>query len=217
MDFSAELLITELAPADALIQRAGRCARYKDEHGEIVICPVEEEKGHLPYEKEHLDKTLKWLKENRSFNVRDSNDVCSFVDILDYKAIDIEARDTLIDLHECVLYADSSPGNIQLRDGKPVYLVVVNLAEGDGRSTKDRIKNTLRKAKISENTINVDLNYAWKLFKEQVLQIGIDYNFESKEWNVQEITEIQPFKYYIIDSSHYEAVKGISLDASTVF
>jgi len=44
------------------------------------------------------------------------NQVCSFVnETLDYQANDYEARDTLIDLYECVLYADSEPRNIQLR------------------------------------------------------------------------------------------------------
>ncbi|HID42736.1 MAG TPA: CRISPR-associated helicase Cas3', partial [Archaeoglobaceae archaeon] len=66
IDFSAELLITELAPADSIIQRAGRCARYENESGEMIIFPVEEEnRGHLPYEKEHLSKTLKWLQNNK--------------------------------------------------------------------------------------------------------------------------------------------------------
>jgi CRISPR-associated endonuclease/helicase Cas3 len=56
IDFSAELLLTELAPADSLIQRAGRCARYEGEKGEMIIFPVEDDRGHLPYEKRTLNK-----------------------------------------------------------------------------------------------------------------------------------------------------------------
>ncbi len=97
IDFSAELLLTELAPADSLIQRAGRCARYEGESGEIIIFPVEENGGHLPYEKGHLEKTLEWLQNNKQFNIKNFSEVCSFVNAtLDYQANDYEARDTLI-------------------------------------------------------------------------------------------------------------------------
>jgi len=46
IDFSAELLLTESAPADCLVQRAGRCARYEGEEGEMIIFPVDDEKGY---------------------------------------------------------------------------------------------------------------------------------------------------------------------------
>ncbi len=100
IDFSSELLLTELAPADSLIQRAGRCARYEGENGKMIIFPVEgENRGHLPYEKEHLSETLKWLQRNRQFNIRNFNEVWSFVEsTLDYQANNYEARDTLFDL-----------------------------------------------------------------------------------------------------------------------
>ncbi|MCL6451012.1 MAG: CRISPR-associated helicase Cas3' [Acetobacteraceae bacterium] len=37
LDISAEVLITELAPVDSLIQRAGRCARWGGE-GRLIVC-----------------------------------------------------------------------------------------------------------------------------------------------------------------------------------
>ena len=40
LDISAEVLHTELAPAAAVLQRAGRCARYPGEVGEVYIYPV---------------------------------------------------------------------------------------------------------------------------------------------------------------------------------
>ncbi len=40
LDISAEILHTELAPAAAVLQRAGRCARYPGEVGEVYIYPV---------------------------------------------------------------------------------------------------------------------------------------------------------------------------------
>jgi CRISPR-associated endonuclease/helicase Cas3 len=215
MDFSAELLITELAPADAIVQRAGRCARKRDEKGEIIIFPVQNEKGHLPYEKEHLEKTLEWLKNNQNFNIKDFKEVCSFVDILDYKADDYEARDTLVDLYECVLYADTKPSNIQLREGKPGYLVVVNLAEGEGRRKEDRIRDTIRKTKIKDSLINIDFGVVWKLFKDGILKLRLDFDVEKGQWEPKEIKDISPFRYYVIESMDYNSEKGVVPDETS--
>jgi CRISPR-associated endonuclease/helicase Cas3 len=41
VDITSETLHTELAPASALIQRAGRCARYAGEQGNVIVYPVE--------------------------------------------------------------------------------------------------------------------------------------------------------------------------------
>ncbi len=39
LDITSTALHTELAPANAILQRAGRCARYKDEEGDVYIYP----------------------------------------------------------------------------------------------------------------------------------------------------------------------------------
>lgn len=46
MDFSSDVLITELAPLESLIQRAGRVARYGGE-GEVVVLPISEESSSI--------------------------------------------------------------------------------------------------------------------------------------------------------------------------
>lgn len=216
IDFSAELLITELAPADSLIQRAGRCARYEGEKGEMIIFPVEEEnKGHLPYEKEHLEKTLEWLKKNKNFNIRNFNDVCSFVDeTLDYKANDYEARDTLIDLYECVLYADSKPENIQLREGKPITLVVVDLSAGEGKKKEDKIKDAIRKTNIRDNSISVDVEVGWKLLKNGE-KYRLIFDEQKGEWSFTKVKDISPFGYYLLEKDSYDKTKGIIPDAAS--
>jgi CRISPR-associated endonuclease/helicase Cas3 len=52
LDITCERLHTELAPANAIIQRAGRCARYKGEHGAVLIyrLPDDTKQSHLPYD-----------------------------------------------------------------------------------------------------------------------------------------------------------------------
>jgi CRISPR-associated endonuclease/helicase Cas3 len=74
VDITSEILHTELAPASAMIQRAGRCARFPGEQGQVIVYPVEE---YLPYGKAKDDpddepawviemkNAFEWLKENR--------------------------------------------------------------------------------------------------------------------------------------------------------
>ncbi len=215
IDFSAELLLTELAPADSLVQRAGRCARYEGEKGKMIIFPVEENKGYLPYKKELLSKTLEWLKNNQNFNIKNFDEVCSFVnDTLDYKANDYEARDTLIDLYECVLYADIEPKNIQVRKSKPITLIVVDFSIGEGKKEKDIIRNSIRKTNLRENSIDTDIGVAWQLFKDGILKYRFKYDIESKNWDYEEIKDIQPFNMYIIEKNNYDKNIGVKNDSS---
>jgi CRISPR-associated endonuclease/helicase Cas3 len=217
IDFSAELLLTEQAPADALVQRAGRCARYENEFGEMIIFPVENDKGYLPYKKEHLDNAFKWLNNNiMGFDIRNFDHVCNFVnETLDYQASNYEARDTLIDLYECVLYADERPKNIQLRDGKPITLVVVDLSKGKGRGKENQVKDALRKTNIRDNSINVDIGVGWKLLKDGILEYEINFDREKGEWYIRKITNIAPFSYYLLKNDCYCRLKGVIPDAST--
>lgn len=217
IDFSAELLLTELATADSLIQRAGRCARYESESGEIIIFPVEDDKGHLPYEREHLSKALEWLKANKQFNFKNFGEICSFVDdTLDYAANDFEARDTLIDLYECVLYADERPSNIQLRDGKPVTLVLVDLSRGEGRNKEERIRDAINKTSIRDNSINVDLGVGWMLLKNGNLSGRLAFNSEKGEWDFrQEVREVSPFSFYLLEKNNYDHFKGVIPDVAS--
>jgi CRISPR-associated endonuclease/helicase Cas3 len=229
IDFSAELLVTELAPADSLIQRAGRCARYTDESGEMIIFPVEDNKGHLPYEKEHLIKAKDWLQQNPSFNIKDFTAVCSLADqTLDYQANDYEARDTLIDLYECVLYADAQPTNIQLRNGKPATLVVVEPKVGEKKREKedDQILNGLKAMSIRNNSFDVDIKTVWGLFKAGLIKWELTWNYDrSKKKHEmrlrnlrggrepeEEDLRIGPFRTYILEASNYNSEKGIIKD-----
>ena len=216
IDFSSELLLTEIAPADCLVQRAGRCARYEGEEGEMIIFPVDDEKGYKPYEKEHLERTISWIKENPKFNIKNFEEVCSFVNILNYQANDFEARDTLVDLYECVLYADTKPQNIQVRDSKPVTLVVVDFSIGEGKKKEDIIRSIIRKTTMNlrENSIDIDIGVAWQLFKDGILKYRFKYDVESKNWYFEEIREIQPFNMYIIEKNDYDENIGVKNDTS---
>lgn len=63
LDITCERLHTELAPANAIIQRAGRCARYKDEEGDVSVYQFAEtqKQPHLPYDQALCNATWEEL------------------------------------------------------------------------------------------------------------------------------------------------------------
>lgn len=68
LDISAEVLHSELAPANAVLQRAGRCARFQNETGNVFIYPVEKV---LPYRGQEnvFELTQTWLEQHDSSQV----------------------------------------------------------------------------------------------------------------------------------------------------
>jgi len=212
MDFSADLLITELAPADALIQRAGRCARYEGERGEMLIFPAE---NRYPYEDGHQSATVEWLNSNPAFDIKNFTQACSFVNVLDYQADDFAARDSLIDLYETVLYADVRPQNIQVREGKSCYLLVVDLAKGEGRKQEEKVRDAVLKTDFKACSINVDVGVAWGLFKNG--DLGWELRFDEKgQSRVARVNQVTPFGTYILDNNFYDPNLGVKRDEAVI-
>lgn len=68
LDMSCAVLHTELAPAASVLQRAGRCARYPGESGQVYVYPMDED-GYAPYHGKHArqqcDLAWEWLQTNQ--------------------------------------------------------------------------------------------------------------------------------------------------------
>ena len=67
LDISVQTLHTELSPANSLVQRAGRCARFEQQHGRVIVYPLgEDEQGQpvssLPYDAKLCDATWQVLE-----------------------------------------------------------------------------------------------------------------------------------------------------------
>lgn len=79
LDISAEVLHTESAPANAVLQRAGRCARFQDEVGNVYVYPVE---SALPYQGQEIiiQLTEEWLRnhDGRRLNFIDEQALVDF-------------------------------------------------------------------------------------------------------------------------------------------
>lgn len=65
MNISAEVLHTDVAPMSALVQRAGRCARFPGESGEVLVYPLPEmsRTWWRPYEREDVEHSLATLSQ----------------------------------------------------------------------------------------------------------------------------------------------------------
>lgn len=58
LDISVRTLHSEIAPANSIIQRAGRCARFARQQGTVYLYPLPEGARALPYSKEACQATL---------------------------------------------------------------------------------------------------------------------------------------------------------------
>ncbi|MCO5193113.1 MAG: CRISPR-associated helicase Cas3' [Anaerolineae bacterium] len=65
LDMSAQVLHTELGPASAILQRAGRCARRQGETGHVYVYPTDTP---MPYRgafaKQQCELTMQWLRDH---------------------------------------------------------------------------------------------------------------------------------------------------------
>lgn len=62
LNISAGVLHTEIAPASSIIQRAGRCARFAQQYGEVIVYPLAAEAAatpsYRPYDRATCERTL---------------------------------------------------------------------------------------------------------------------------------------------------------------
>jgi CRISPR-associated endonuclease/helicase Cas3 len=68
LNISVHTLHTEVAPANSIIQRAGRCARFPRQQGQVIVYPLpprddEEPASTLPYRKDLCEATWETLKD----------------------------------------------------------------------------------------------------------------------------------------------------------
>lgn len=230
IDFSAEVLITEISPADSLVQRIGRCARYDGEIGDVFIFSNKLDRPGLssespdeksaPYHKEDLIATLQKLASER-IDFTSFEAVTDFVNVLNYQADDYEASEALIDLFECTLYADSKPENIQARNSKPIRLLVL---PDEPRKPEELATEMVKNLSFAENTVSIRLeSLAWflgktgkakncKLYK---LRWNVDKKTFKKEQvklndeNVKEGATFNPYELYALAGDCYNEELGL--------
>ncbi|KEO83528.1 CRISPR-associated helicase Cas3' [Tumebacillus flagellatus] len=79
LDISSDVLLTDLCPANALLQRIGRCARYHNEEGHVHVFSVDEQ--YRPYEKDLMKMTSAFLSRQETIVLQSEweHDLIEFV------------------------------------------------------------------------------------------------------------------------------------------
>jgi hypothetical protein len=117
------------------VQRAGRCARFGGD-GRVAVFTADP----APYEPPFLEITRDYLHHHPYLQLSDWQATTAFVDRLPYYVNDLLANDSLNDLYEATLFADTRPHRLSVREGKPLYLWVKGENEApDSASIRDQL------------------------------------------------------------------------------
>lgn len=101
LDISATMLHTELAPANALVQRAGRCARYEDETGTVFVYDTVYDDGNRDYRPY-------WLGRAHDLEEEDAGDSGTLRHAIDRTADEVARRhDSILAFHDELLVIDT--------------------------------------------------------------------------------------------------------------
>lgn len=127
LDISCDLLITECASADALVQRIGRVARWGGSGNVVIVKPVpvikDDKELFYPYINKLLgDKgnfviiSMRYLKENHALDFTSWKETEAFCNLMEYQVDYVDARNAMGKVFDATLYADSIPYNLSARD-----------------------------------------------------------------------------------------------------
>lgn len=129
LDVSCQCLHTEIAPASALVQRAGRCARFGSE-GKVFVYDAPQDEGHayLPYNREFAEATREALSllYNVAAGYREELEFVHQVhDISDRKAIEqFEREPRFMEMNDAIRSRDSAYYRQLVRDIDAVAAIV---------------------------------------------------------------------------------------------
>jgi CRISPR-associated endonuclease/helicase Cas3 len=207
LDISADLLITEMAPIDALIQRAGRCARWGGQ-GQVLVCTeLDTEK---PYEHVLMTETrntlpesvqLTWAKEMELVDRILGEHYLRFMDLS-------SAGQAMRSLSKAVFYGSTKDAAAAVRENDSVDVSIHQNPEILGTETR-----RLPHISISKGILGRFLDEQKPVVKE----MDIDYQDDSQSipkfhvisgWN-----DIRLGRFYVISSKYarYSPEAGLVL------
>ena len=217
MDISSDTMISELAPIDSLIQRAGRCARWGGS-GDFYVFDVED---YGPYKKEEYkqivnntkeelnkldNEILSWNLERKLVNKILSN---YYREVLD-ESFRAEIMGTLF---RALFERDKSKVEECVRDAFTCYVsihdnpnVLCNEENDIFRLQKINVNVWVFYSKVKkllENGVKI-----WSVEESNILD---DYTFRFIPKPISDISEILPFKHYIVSPEGVYYDKDVGL------
>lgn len=215
MDISANMVLSELAPIDSLIQRAGRCCRWGGD-GNFRVFGV---RHYAPYEKRFVDLTkdtlLKFQSRRLSWELEKS-----LVDqILDENFSGLSrpqaAGKALKYLSEGAFRGSSSIAERAVRDSLSVEVSI-----HDNPSTLGENMMFLPKCRILPSALNKFVDgvkpKVWVI--EMDKEVDDDYNARIEAVPIRPGSLVFPNKFYVIHSSYacYSQEEGLVLGKSGI-
>ena len=153
MDISCDVMFTEISPINSFLQRAGRCARFAKEYGDIYVCDVlsldekdiiatenisEEDKNdikklnnkYLPYDKDLCQKSFNMLKQYNHLDEKISSllvsDILHEEEVQKAQVISDNLFNRLI-IHESWTDCDKRHYKEAIRDIQSIELVLLDI------------------------------------------------------------------------------------------
>jgi len=228
MDISCDLMISEIAPVDSLIQRAGRIARWGG-NGELHLVNVnldkEEKNPYAPYSKELLEKTkteLSKFKETIELSWNTEKKLVNQILGEKFKEyLQSEKRGEILNLlASAVCEGDRELAAISVRgeeltcqiaihknpeklDNQVFYLPRVNI----GLFKLKKFFEEICKSKIGEQ------NIIWEIEEENMVRNQF-IDEEPTKFKPVPTEEIKPYKFYVISSDFvkYSPETGLILE-----
>ena len=212
LDISCDILITECASADALVQRVGRVARWGGS-GEVVIVrpmgnddPLDNAQWGAAYP--YVDKTkddeteflgikrgefagIAWefLRQKAPKNLFiDWSTIADFCNKMDYHTGDVEARGALGQLFDATLYADERPWNLSARGELYCTVAVISadrLPQAEILQERESKKRGKRQREKTEQQI------PYQELQKHLVNIPFRYLFgkDTKDWRKYDFRE----------------------------
>jgi CRISPR-associated endonuclease/helicase Cas3 len=205
LDISCDMLLTELAPPDSLIQRMGRCAREGGE-GEVWVFEVEH---CAPYNEEDMGKSRKYLLERLDVRRIGWNEESEFVNTLlgeEFKQIMTDERrrhNVLLSLGDAAFKGSKHGIESNIRE-----VLSANITIHDNPHKLCDYCKILRMS-----WIDVDIRVlARKLKNAKFWRIDFEHDENGRpDFKAIPATELFPYEYYVIhpDYLRYDSKRGL--------
>lgn len=218
-DINFDLLITECAPADALVQRIGRVARRGGKGHILIIKPDSWD----PYPPEPCEKTWKTLKKynvdfSRFYSQNDSIGIQEFIEysISDFyvKVLKEPSITKITSLSKLALNSLLArlDKNIKIREEYPVTLIALPNDYFQNGDLKENIDFDIKE--IRDLSFTVDLK--WILNKKDKIilskngkYVSLKYSREKRKYVPELVNSVEEFERYVIKKELYDIFYGL--------